>query len=225
MSSAERCLRSPLSARPGNCPDAPGRWASPGCPTPVSEADARPGHPRGDSNRDSNATTHRATGTYSDTRDCEAWTHRPVPRSELIRMRSLGANVGATRANYFLRWAYEYGQADGAHARQRTDPDDAERLTGIYGLEGLCPPSSPIDQVKLSVRPSRRPAGPLAGPTRRAHLRFPLRRLQRRSTDARSKRTLGAQGPKESEPRRKLTRRHPSDAQEVTPPTPFASMK
>ena len=89
MSSAERCLRSPLSARPGNCPDAPGRWASPCCSTPVSEADARPGHRRGDSNRDSNATTHRATGTYSDTRDCEARAHRPVPRSELIRKRSV----------------------------------------------------------------------------------------------------------------------------------------
>ena len=53
-------------------------------------------------------------------------------------MRSLGANEGATRATYFRRRAYEYGQADGDHASPRTGPDDAERLTGIYGLTGIC---------------------------------------------------------------------------------------
>ena len=37
--------------------------------------DAGPGHRRGDSNRDSNATAHRATGTHGHTRDCEALTH------------------------------------------------------------------------------------------------------------------------------------------------------
>jgi hypothetical protein len=40
--------------------------------------------------------------------------------------------VGATRADDFLRQANEYGQTDGDHASSRTDPDDAERLTGIY---------------------------------------------------------------------------------------------
>jgi hypothetical protein len=44
--------------------------------------------------------------------------------------------VGATRANDFLRQANEYGQTDGDHASSRTDPDDAERLTGIYGIDG-----------------------------------------------------------------------------------------
>lgn len=45
--------------------------------------------------------------------------------------------MGATRANDFLRQANEYGQTDGDHASSRTDPDDAERLTGIYGSEGM----------------------------------------------------------------------------------------
>ena len=44
--------------------------------------------------------------------------------------------MGATRVNYFLRRADEYGQADGDHASSRTDPDDTERPTGIYRSEG-----------------------------------------------------------------------------------------
>ena len=44
-----------------------------------------------------------------------------------------GANLGAIRANNFSRQANEYGQTNGDHASSRTDPDDAERLTGIYG--------------------------------------------------------------------------------------------
>ena len=51
-------------------------------------------------------------------------------------MRSLGASVGAIRANDFPRQANGCGQADGDHASSRTDPDNAERLTGIYGSEG-----------------------------------------------------------------------------------------
>jgi hypothetical protein len=58
-------------------------------------------------------------------------------RDSLIGMWSLGANLGATRANDFPRQANGYGQAGGDLASSRTDPDDAERLTGIYGLEGL----------------------------------------------------------------------------------------
>ena len=42
-----------------------------------------------DSNRDSNVTTHRATAADDGTRNREAPTHRPVPCSELIRMRSV----------------------------------------------------------------------------------------------------------------------------------------
>jgi hypothetical protein len=45
--------------------------------------------------------------------------------------------VGATRANDFPRQANRYGQAEGDLPSMRTDPDKAERLTGIYGLEGL----------------------------------------------------------------------------------------
>ena len=50
-------------------------------------------------------------------------------------MRSLGATLGATRANDFTRRPYEFGLATGDHARSRTDPDEAEHDTGIYGLE------------------------------------------------------------------------------------------
>jgi hypothetical protein len=41
--------------------------------------------------------------------------------------------LAAIRVNDFLRRANGSGQANGNHARPRTDPDDAERLTGIYG--------------------------------------------------------------------------------------------
>jgi hypothetical protein len=50
-------------------------------------------------------------------------------------MRSLGANVGATRANEFPRKADGPGQTRGDHASSRTDPENAERLTGIYGSD------------------------------------------------------------------------------------------
>ena len=46
-------------------------------------------------------------------------------------MRSLRANVGATRANNFPRQANGDGQAGGDHASSPADPDEAERLTGI----------------------------------------------------------------------------------------------
>jgi hypothetical protein len=59
-------------------------------------------------------------------------------------MRPLGAMLGAIGANDFLRPANESGRADCDHARSWTDPDDAERLTGIYGsdaLRSLCTPN------------------------------------------------------------------------------------
>ena len=43
--------------------------------------------------------------------------------------------MGATQANDFLRQADGYGQARGHHPNPRTDPDEAERLTGIYGSD------------------------------------------------------------------------------------------
>jgi len=47
----------------------------------------------------------------------------------LLREQSLGA----IRAKDVPRKVYESGRAGGDHARMRTDPDDAERDTGIYG--------------------------------------------------------------------------------------------
>jgi hypothetical protein len=44
--------------------------------------------------------------------------------------------VGAIRANDFPRQANESGRAGGDHASLRTDPDDAERDTGIYRSKG-----------------------------------------------------------------------------------------
>src|SRR5713226_7847677 len=49
---------------------------------------------------------------------------------------SLGAKVEAMRMNDFLRQADAYGQPGSDRASSRTDPDDAECLTGIYGSEG-----------------------------------------------------------------------------------------
>jgi hypothetical protein len=44
--------------------------------------------------------------------------------------------VGATRANDFPRQANQSGQSVGDHASSRTDPNDVERQTGIYELDG-----------------------------------------------------------------------------------------
>jgi hypothetical protein len=44
--------------------------------------------------------------------------------------------VGATRVNDFPHQADGYGQETDDHASSRTDPDDPERLTGIYGSDG-----------------------------------------------------------------------------------------
>ena len=52
-------------------------------------------------------------------------------------MRSLGANLRATRANDFPRQADESEQAAGDQASWRTGSDNLERLTGIYGSDGL----------------------------------------------------------------------------------------
>jgi len=52
-----------------------------------------------------------------------------------IRMWPLGAMLGAIRANDFPHQADGYGQAGDVHASSRTDPDNAERLTGIYGSD------------------------------------------------------------------------------------------
>ena len=85
-----------------------------------------------------------------------------VAMIELIRMRSLGANVGATRANDLARHANESGQASGDHASSRTDPNDAERLTGIYGLKvcSCCratsdPRSLALSAVRFGLPPDR----------------------------------------------------------------------
>ncbi|SRR6266536_880718 len=88
-----------------------------------------------DSNCDSNATAHRANAAPDGTRGSLSFRHTTYSWAELIRMRSLGANLGATRANDFPRQANGCGQAGADHASSRTGPDDAERLTGIYGSE------------------------------------------------------------------------------------------
>ena len=48
----------------------------------------------------------------------------------------MGAMSGAIGANDFPRQSDGSGRAAGDHASSRTDPDDTERLTGIYGSEG-----------------------------------------------------------------------------------------
>ena len=54
-----------------------------------------------------------------------------------FRSGALGANLGATRVNDFRRQTDVSGQVAGDHASMRTDLDDAERLTGIYGSDAL----------------------------------------------------------------------------------------
>ena len=53
-----------------------------------------------------------------------------------LATRSLGANVGATRANDFPRQADDYGQAADNLASSRTDPNDDERDTGNLHFSG-----------------------------------------------------------------------------------------
>jgi len=65
--------------------------------------------------------------------------------------------LGAIGANDFLRQADEYGHTDGDHASSRTDPDNAERVTGIYGSEGW-------GFETLRARPGQRPIAILRRP-------------------------------------------------------------
>lgn len=58
------------------------------------------------------------------------------------RTRFVGANLGATRGNNFAPRADECGRTVGDHARSRTDPDDAGRVTGIYGSVSVVPGGS-----------------------------------------------------------------------------------
>jgi hypothetical protein len=62
---------------------------------------------------------------------------------------------GAIGANDFLRQANGSGQADGDHASLRTDLDDAERQTGIYG--------SVVEAVESSRRRHEAERGIYAG--------------------------------------------------------------
>ena len=66
--------------------------------------------------------------------------------------------LGAIGANDFLRQADEYGHTDGDHASSRTDPDNTERLTCIYGSAGCAFQSLP--SLKLGNRCSGRGAYP-----------------------------------------------------------------
>jgi hypothetical protein len=61
------------------------------------------------------------------TSDEEPTAQRPHACPVLIRRRSLGAIVGASRPNGFLRQTNEYGQADSDHASLRTGLDNAEQ--------------------------------------------------------------------------------------------------
>jgi hypothetical protein len=72
-------------------------------------------------------------------------------------MRPLGANAGATRTNNFPRRVDGYGQTVGDHARPRTDPDDAERLTDIYGSDG-CDARQVPNLASTGLRPAADPA-------------------------------------------------------------------
>jgi hypothetical protein len=66
----------------------------------------------------------------------------------------LGANVGAIRANDISRQANGYVQADDDHPSPRTDPDNAERLTGIYGSAPGTAGAAPYRREKwLRYRP------------------------------------------------------------------------
>jgi len=85
----------------------------------------------------------------------------------------VGANVGASRANNFPRQADGYGQATDDHPARGTNPDDAERLTGIYGSEGwrfeslrARPAHKPIPILGAASTVAKRPAL-----TRRVHRR------------------------------------------------------
>jgi hypothetical protein len=89
--------------------------------------------------------------------------------------RSLGAMLGATSANDFLRPANGSGQAVGDHASLRTDPDNGERVTGIYRTEGplrTCARQPRIEHFRQTCDSTRqRTAG--AGDGMRHQFRIP----------------------------------------------------
>jgi len=70
----------------------------------------------------------------------------------------VGAMSGAIGANDFPRQSDGSGRAAGDHASSRTDPDDTERLTGIYGSEGW-------GFESLRARPGQRPIAILQRPS------------------------------------------------------------
>jgi hypothetical protein len=84
----------------------------------------------------------------------------------IIRIRSLGASVGATWANGFPRQASGCAQANGDHARSRADPDNAERLTGIYGVRCRTSVEAP-GRARWSVTAEVIATPPAMGLTRR----------------------------------------------------------
>jgi hypothetical protein len=53
----------------------------------------------------------------------------------MVRRWSPGANVGATRANEFPCRRTGMDKMARDHSMSRTDPNGAERLTGIYGSD------------------------------------------------------------------------------------------
>jgi len=70
----------------------------------------------------------------------------------LTQGRGLGANLGATRTNDFRCQADGFGQPIDDQPSSRTDPDDGDRLTGIYGSEGWG--SSPSERARsTALRP------------------------------------------------------------------------
>ena len=61
---------------------------------------------------------------------------RGVQRDNPIRNAVTGDHSGSHQRERLPTQANGCGRADGDHPRPRTDPDDAERLIGIYGSAG-----------------------------------------------------------------------------------------
>src|SRR5690348_14238160 len=80
---------------------------------------------------DSNAITHRADLAHHGTRNREALTHRPAPRAELIKKRSVGGSTAAKAADTSHRMATTME----CQPRSRSPVDGCGRLAQAYGSD------------------------------------------------------------------------------------------
>jgi hypothetical protein len=101
-----------------------------------------------------------------------------------------GTEVGATRTNGWPGQTNGYAQPGSDHASSRTEPDDVERLTGIYGSVSVVPGGQEVADSRSDGNTAAHPADsayadtpPQAGRRARLGARHRGRQLQPRGAE------------------------------------------